>query len=70
MFQSLPSTISQSGKLHTTPSSDEEAEQVLPVPIEDVHGLFSEQVVILATVPLVSIGVFELIMMIETSVDI
>jgi hypothetical protein len=73
MFQSLPSTISQSGKLHTTPPSDKEAEeQVLPVPIEDVHGLSpeAEQLVILEPESLMSIMVSELIMMTEPASDL
>jgi hypothetical protein len=45
------------GKLHTTPPSDvEAAEQVLPVPIEAVHGLFPEQATILEVVPSMSIA--------------
>jgi hypothetical protein len=55
-FQSLPFLIAgQSGKLHTTPPSDVEAdEQVFP--IEAVHGLFPEQATILEVVPFMSIA--------------
>ena len=54
------------GKLHTTPSSGEEAaEQVLPVPIEDVHGLFPEQATILELESEMSIVDSELIMVAE-----
>ena len=72
-FQLLPFTIAgHAGKLHTTPPSDEEAaEQVLPVPIEDVHGLFPEQATILEVpppaFPLMSIVDWEFIMVAEVA---
>ena len=44
------------GVEHTTPPLPEEAaEQVLPVPMEAVHGLLPEQATILEVVPLISI---------------
>ena len=52
------------GELHKTPSSDEEAEeQVLPVPIEAVHGLPETEQVAIRELPRMSIVVSELIMM-------
>ena len=72
-FQPLPSEMVGHGKLHTTPSSDEEAaEQVLPVPIEAVHGLFpEEQATILEVVDLsiMSIVDSELIMVAEVALE-
>jgi hypothetical protein len=70
-FQLLPFTIAgHAGKLHTTPPSDEEAaEQVLPVPIEEMHGLFPEQVTILEMSPLMSIVDSELIMVAEVALE-
>ena len=63
--------VGHAGKLHTTPSSDEEAEeQVLPVPIEAVHGLpEAVQVVILEPESLMSIVVSELIMLTEPALE-
>ena len=61
----------QFGCVHTTPPSDEEAaEQVLPVPIEAVHGLFpEEQATILEESPSMSIVDSELIMVAEVAAD-
>ena len=57
------------GELHTTPSSDEEAEeQVLPVPIEAVHGLPETEQVAIRELPRMSIVVSELITMAESAV--
>ena len=56
------------GVEHTTPPlSEEAAAQVLPVPIEDVHGLFPEQATILEVVPFMSIVDSELIMVAEVA---
>ena len=52
------------GVEHTTPSLPEKA-AVQTFPIEAVHGLFGEQVVILESKSEMSIMVFELIMMTE-----
>ena len=52
------------GVEHTTPPLLEEA-AVQTFPIEAVHGLFGEQVVILESKSEMSIMVFELIMMTE-----
>ena len=63
--------VGHTDSVHKTPTGgEEEVVQTLPVPIEFVHGLVGEQVMMLEPESEMSIVVSELIMMTEPTEDL